>query len=734
MRLALGLLLGAIALAPLDAQQNTTADSADARCVVAKFDTLRYANGNGRRNNLASQGQACAARWLTRVDSAKPPTPPPDTVVPPPPAPVAALAGACALLTCSFDATASTGPRISYAWACGHNCAPGNVGKFTHQYGLAGSLSVSVTVTDSLNRKSSTSKVFTIPGIPDSVVTPLPPIDTVTPLPPTDTTATPARAELPRSVPAFTVPAPARVYTVTTDFQRALDTAKVGDEMRLGANFVGNFVLPGRASCSGWITIRSVAEPPAAGTRVTPATAAAFAKVTSPNTAPAIKTTNPTCNWRLLGIEITGTQAPTSIQYGLLWLGDGGWTGGGETQTDSSKVPRNFILDRIYLNGAATNTTRCLALNTAATVIRDSWFGNCHGSGFDSQAIAGWNGPGPYLIENNTLEGAGENVMFGGADPGINGMVPSDITIRRNHFYKPRTWQGVWTVKNSFELKTARRTLVEANVFENNWPSAQEGVMVVIKSNANGCQCAFLGTTDLTMRWNHMKNAPVGLGLQAADDSYGWTGFIHTQRVTIENNLWENIGAEGSRQSLMLFTHDLKDIELAHNTFVHATTAGGLVLPMAYSFGAARRVTFRDNVFTDKAGYAFHNSDNGSIHTNALNAFVNDRSWRFERNVVGGMLPDYVSQNPPASWYPSTIAGIGFAADWSLSAASPYKGKGLNGADPGADVATIAQRTAGVVVPSGVPVARAVGVPRPSVPTITARDRERLARQPRSLP
>ena len=44
----------------------------------------------------------------------------------------------------------------------------------------------------------------------------------------------------------------------------------------------------------------------------------------------------------------------------------------------------------------------------------------------------GWNGPGPFLIENNYLEAAGENVMFGGSDPSIANLVPSNITIRRN--------------------------------------------------------------------------------------------------------------------------------------------------------------------------------------------------------------------------------------------------------------------------------------------------------------
>ena len=59
----------------------------------------------------------------------------------------------------------------------------------------------------------------------------------------------------------------------------------------------------------------------------------------------------------------------------------------------------------------------------------------------DSQAIAGWNGSGPFKIENNYLEAAGENVMFGGADPKIPQLVPSDIEFRYNHCAKPVSWQ-----------------------------------------------------------------------------------------------------------------------------------------------------------------------------------------------------------------------------------------------------------------------------------------------------
>jgi len=107
--------------------------------------------------------------------------------------------------------------------------------------------------------------------------------------------------------------------------------------------------------------------------------------------------------------------------------------------------------------------------------------------GQDAQAIAGWGGPGPFLIQNNYLEGAAENLLFGGASSSVPNVVPSDITIRRNHFYKPRSWQigqasyagTPWTVKNLLELKSARRVVIEGKILENNWVHAQTGAAVV---------------------------------------------------------------------------------------------------------------------------------------------------------------------------------------------------------------------------------------------------------------
>ena len=101
-------------------------------------------------------------------------------------------------------------------------------------------------------------------------------------------------------------------------------------------------------------------------------------------------------------------------------------------RTTSSSIAR-------YLHGdPSQGTRRGIAMNSRHSAVINSYLSDFKEVGADSQAIAGWNGPGPFTIANNYLEAAGENVMFGGADPSIQGLVPADIVVAGNHFAKPR--------------------------------------------------------------------------------------------------------------------------------------------------------------------------------------------------------------------------------------------------------------------------------------------------------
>src|SRR2546429_1222426 len=248
--------------------------------------------------------------------------------------------------------------------------------------------------------------------------------------------------ERPRVFLDTTYAAPGRQTSVPAggDLQSALNSAQPGDAIVLqaGASYTGNFTLP-VTSGSGWIYIQSSAlsSLPAAGTRVGPGQASLMPKIVSPNTAPAISTAAGAHHFRFVGVEITTTWASTSAtNYGLVALEAPGGN------TSLAQVPTDIVFDRCYIHGTPTgNIRRGILMNSARTAVVDSYLSDHHEVGADSQAIAGWNGPGPFKIVNNYLEGAGENVLFGGADPGISNLVPSDIEIRKNYLVKPLSWR-----------------------------------------------------------------------------------------------------------------------------------------------------------------------------------------------------------------------------------------------------------------------------------------------------
>jgi hypothetical protein len=240
---------------------------------------------------------------------------------------------------------------------------------------------------------------------------------------------------------------PTALSTATThavrtgdDLQAILNQANPGDTVLLeaGATFTGNFVLPKKNSTDqSWITIRSTAsdaELPADGTRVNPSFSQLMPKLVSPNSEAALRAAAGAHHYRFIGVEFTVTPE-VKINYGVVKFGEG-------NEASLDLLPHHLTLDRCYVHGQPlTDVARGVALNSGESAILNSHISECHGIGFDTQAIASWNGAGPFTIINNYLEGAGENVLFGGADPKVVGLVPSDIEFRRNHVAKPRAWK-----------------------------------------------------------------------------------------------------------------------------------------------------------------------------------------------------------------------------------------------------------------------------------------------------
>ena len=222
------------------------------------------------------------------------------------------------------------------------------------------------------------------------------------------------------------------------DLQAAIYAAQPGDTITLapGATYIGNFKLPVHGGTS-YITIRSAAADallPGAGQRIDPGYAPYLPKLRSPNAMPALRTLAGAAYWRLLFLEM---QANDRGQGDILSLGDGG-----SAQNTLEEVPHHLIVDRVYIYGDPIDgQKRGIGLNSAHTTIVNSHIADIKAIGQDTQAIGGWNGPGPYRIENNFLEASTEVFLLGGDDPKIPGLIPSDIVFRGNTLTRPVAWR-----------------------------------------------------------------------------------------------------------------------------------------------------------------------------------------------------------------------------------------------------------------------------------------------------
>lgn len=495
-------------------------------------------------------------------------------------------------------------------------------------------------------------------------------------------------------------PEPPRVFLDTTyiastgktinvaaggDVQAAIDQARPGDVIKLqaGATFTGNFRLPNKSG-SDWIVIRSSAadaDLPPPGTRITPAKSPMMPKLISPNSDPVVYTDEGAHHYRFIGVEF-GVAAGKNI-YNIVAFG--------ANQTSLAQAPHDLIIDRCYIHGNDTgNVSRGVMLNCARAAVIDSYISNCHGEGFDTQAICGWNGSGPFKIVNNYLEGAGENVMFGGAKPSTRNLIASDVEFRLNHVYKPLSWKRghstyagrPWTIKNLFELKNAQRLLIDQNVFENNWADAQNGFAILFTPRGEDGAAPWATVQDVTFTNNILRHSGGGFNIAGPDDT---SPSQPSQRILIKNNLIDDIDGDkwGSANygpahgRFAQIVGGPVNITFDHNTIFHSG-------PLIVADGApSRGFVFRNNIARNNL-YGVHGSDR-SPGLDSLAVYF--PGYDFRKNVIVAVPIEI--KYPTDNFLPRLPDLVGFVnlagGDYRLSPISPYKNAGTDGKDIGCD-------------------------------------------------
>jgi hypothetical protein len=435
-----------------------------------------------------------------------------------------------------------------------------------------------------------------------------------------------------------------RVVQRGDNLQAALDAARSGDVLLLeaGAEFVGNFVLPVKSGDSP-IVVRSApsAQLPGDGVRLQPAHAPLLARLRSPNTAQALKTAAGTHHWELRYLEFGANDQGFGD---IIQLGDGS-----SAQNTLARVPHHLVLSHLYIHGdPLVGQKRGIALNAAHVTIKDSYIAECKGVGIDTQAIGGWNGPGPYVIENNYLEGSGENVLIGGADPSIANLVADGITFRRNHVARPMAWRdpivkapgwaaatgegggslpagayayrivarrpvGQGTIGRSTASAEATTVVSNGGAVRITWQAVPDATEYLVYGRTTASQTRFWTVTTTTF-----VDTGSGGASGAVPTSAGTVWSVknlfelkNARNVVVEENLFENHWKESQAGYAIVLTPRnsngactwciVEQVRFEHNVVQHV--AAGINL-LGYDIASrptrqTRDITFRNNLFHD---------------------------------------------------------------------------------------------------------------------------------------
>jgi hypothetical protein len=625
---------------------------------------------------------------------------------------------------------AATGGVTPYSWSISGGTPPPGVtmntnGDFTGLPTSAGTFNFAVTVTDSTSKTASGNFSVTV----------------------TSGGNFDGPAELPRvTVPSAMAdtPAPGGVINVNSggDLQGALNGASCGETIQLqaGATFTGIFKVPAKnCDINHWIIIRTSTPDsalPAEGQRATPCYAGvasltgrpqytcsnaqnlmAKVQVQTQGDGP-FQLVNGANFYRFVGLEIT---RPASVTNSARLI-----TGQGTAD--------HIIVDRSWLHGAPQAETRNgLALDGMTNVaVVDSYFSDFHcisgtGTCTDAHAISGGNSDtqdGPFKIQDNFLEASGEAILFGG---GPATYTPADIQILDNHFWKPWQWMPgnpnfvgapdghPFIVKNHLELKNATRVQIEANLMENNWGGfSQTGYGILLtprnqptKGGKGPYVCPICQVTDITIRYVHVSHAGGGIQMATVEDLPGGGHGLPAlagERWSIHDVVLDDLSKKyvGGGTAFEMVNgwqkNPLNTVTINHVTAFPDANAHMMIFGNPKGNAAMFGLVFTNNVVIT-GQFPVWDADGGSGDCAQSDVPVTTistcfSSYTFNYNALVTAPPAF----PPSKWpsvnlFAQTVPDVQFMTfnngnngNYELQQSSPYKGKGNDGKDLGADI------------------------------------------------
>jgi hypothetical protein len=309
-----------------------------------------------------------------------------------------------------------------------------------------------------------------------------------------------------------------------------------------GADYIGNFSIPPVPYDWRWCLCGSrEADVYRAGRMTTKAFAQFAPKLTTPNAQSALACNDGVHGGKLVGLEVR-TTLKRSVVWQLLAIGGGasvnGWHRNPATesvQQGLDRISRRFAVVGCYIHGEPDAYAQRGIYNNGWDVrVEDTFVGEIHNPGFDSQGVLTHDTPGVHLYRNCELQGSGQCYMSGGADTsGDVAFVPSDVVFDRVRFFKPLTWCPydpsfggiVFVIKPTLEMKTGHRfQYLNCEAINSwNWPA-----IVFDAFNQGGWQ-PFMSIEDVDVQNFKVSNA-VGF-------FQSWRDSTDVKRIRIMNSL-----------------------------------------------------------------------------------------------------------------------------------------------------------------------------------------------------
>jgi PKD repeat protein len=547
--------------------------------------------------------------------------------------------------------TSQADGTFSIRWQTGDGFDCENLIKCPHVYQTAGTYTATLTVKNAAGQTSTDTATVTALAIPQAAAANIQTlIDTGNP----DTN----RDNLQKAV------------------NRGAANAAAG-EIRVPAGFVFNdpLILPKRTA-TNYLTIRvSNLAPLAERVRVTAADKAKLFRMNARG-APqsgynnALEMSLGASYYRIIGLEIRKSASETNTDLvGQLFT----------TGTGKQTSQHHFIMDRCLIDGNGFETRKGVVMNGEKMSLLNSSVLDIKAKGTETKAFANWTGAGPVAAINNRLDAAAINVLIGGSTPRGFFDILDGFAFRGNYVWKNPAWQGAGlVVKNLFELKQGYNTVSAGNVFENNYEDGQSGEAILIKSMTDEGN-AFTEVGWLDFRNNKVLNTRAGFNVVNMQ-AFNLPHPPYAHHIRFFNNFWEEREGRGN------MSQGANYFEVNHNTFVAKGGKGTWIYYLYGSSGVPEG--YKPPGYKLLNNIAFESSyglfgDSGAPGNYSLNMYLPaDRDIR--RNLIPGVGGNYPTDN----FYPAAVNTefVNYTGgDFSLKAASIYKGKGTDGKDLGVD-------------------------------------------------